>query len=198
MHDPTLSELRREFKSHRLIAMPIAGTIAWTLVAIAGVILPTPKAALALFMLTGMIFGLAVVIGPLVGDPIIRRDRPNSELDKMFFYTIAMANLAWAIVIPFFLTDPTSLPLGAGILAGLMWLPMTWIIEHWVGIFHAVARTIGIVIVHYAFPESRFVAIPLVIVAVYLVSIVALVQRHSRYLGETAGAAPAGLRSAES
>jgi hypothetical protein len=126
-----------------------------------------------------MIFGLAVLIGPLVGDPVIQKDRPNTEMDRLFFHAIAMANLAWAIAIPFFLVEPTSLPLTVGILAGMMWLPLSWIIEHWVGVFHAVTRTVLIVAAWYLFPGERFVAIPAVIVAIYLVSIAVLVQRRT-------------------
>lgn len=59
----------------------------------------------------------------------------------------------------------------------MMWLPLSWIIEHWVGAFHAVVRTLGIVAAHFLWPESRFVAIPAVIVAVYLVSIIVLAKR---------------------
>jgi hypothetical protein len=46
-----------------------------------------------------------------------------------------------------------------------------------VGTFHAVARTILCLVVWYAFPNQRFVVIPAVIVAIYLVSIAALVRR---------------------
>lgn len=60
-----------------------------------------------------------------------------------------------------------------------MWLPFGWIIQHWVGTFHAVTRTVLCLAAWYAFPDDRFVAIPAVIVAVYVVTIVALRQRHA-------------------
>lgn len=43
-----------------------------------------------------------------------------------------------------FLVEPTSLPMSVGILSGLMWIPFSGLIEHWVGFFHAFARTGGI------------------------------------------------------
>jgi hypothetical protein len=89
-----------------------------------------------------------------------------------------MANLVWAIAIPFWLIEPSSLPLSVGVLAGLMWVPLSWMIQHWVGLFHAIARTILIVAAWVLFPERRFTLIPAVIVVVYLVSIVALVNRR--------------------
>ena len=73
--------------------------------------------------------------------------------------------------------EPTSLPLSLGILSGLMWVPFSWMIEHPVGIWHGVVRTAGIVAAWYLFPDERFVAVPGVIVAVYLVSIYVLASR---------------------
>jgi hypothetical protein len=58
-----------------------------------------------------------------------------------------------------------------------MWLPLSWIIQHWIGLFHTLARTALVVVTWYAFPEHRFVAIPLVIVAIYIVTIAVLESR---------------------
>jgi hypothetical protein len=74
--------------------------------------------------------------------------------------------------------DHTSLPLTVGVLAGTMWLPFSWMIQHWVGYFHAVSRTVLIVIAWYAYPAQRFVVIPAIIVAIYLISIYALATRQ--------------------
>jgi hypothetical protein len=91
--------------------------------------------------------------------------------------TVASSFLIYAIAIPFFLLDHTSLPLSIGILTGTMWLPFSWIINHWIGTFHALARTILIVAVWYGLPEARFVAIPVVIIAIYAISIIVLEKR---------------------
>jgi hypothetical protein len=88
-----------------------------------------------------------------------------------------MANLVWCIAIPFWFVAPSSLPLTAGILSGLMWIPLSWILNHWVGLFHGIARTLSVTIAWFLAPDHRFVVIPAVIVAVYLVSIVALARR---------------------
>ena len=111
-------------------------------------------------------------------EDLLGKSRPNSEIDKLFLLTVVMASLVWAIAIPFFLVEPTSLPLSVGILAGLMWVPFSWMIRHWIGLFHGIARTVLIVVAWYLFPDHRFVAIPIVIVAVYLVSIVVLIRRR--------------------
>jgi hypothetical protein len=49
--------------------------------------------------------------------------RKNNFFHRLFLHTVFMAFLVYAIAIPFFLTEPTSLPLSVGI-------------QHWVGIFH--------------------------------------------------------------
>ena len=98
-------------------------------------------------------------------------------LEEMLSRPVAMALLVYAIAIPFFLRDYTSLPLSVGVLSGLMWVPMSWLIGHWVGLFHAIARTVLVTAAWYLFPDARFVVIPFVIVAIYAVTIVVLEQR---------------------
>jgi hypothetical protein len=62
-------------------------------------------------------------------------------------------------------------------LAGLMWVPLSWMLQHWVGLFHAIARTVLVATAWLVFPDRRFVAVPMVIVVVYLISIAALASR---------------------
>lgn len=173
----SLDEHRAHFARSPFLAMPIAGAIAWTAIGIAGWLLPTHLAAWALFIGTGTIFSLGVLVARFTGEDLLGRTRPGNPFDALFMRTVVMAWLVFAIAIPFFRLDPTSLPLTVGILAGLMWLPFGWMIQHWVGAFHAVARTALCLVAWYAFPEHRFVAIPVVIVVTYLVTIVALVRR---------------------
>ena len=173
----SLDEHRAYFARSPFLAMPIAGAIAWTAIGIAGWLLPTSTAAWALFIGTGTIFSLGLLVARFTGEDLLGRRRPGNPFDALFMRTVAMAWLVFAIAIPFFRLEPTSLPLTVGILAGLMWLPFGWIIRHWVGTFHAVTRTVLCLAAWYAFPEQRFVVIPAVIVATYLVTIVALARR---------------------
>ena len=176
--NPTLRELRAEFGRSRMIAMPIAGAIAWTITGVCGAVLPLGLAAWALFICTGMTFGLGVLIGPLIGEDLLGRQRKKTELDNLFLLTVLMANLVWAIAIPFFMIQPSSLPLTVGILAGLMWVPFSWMIQHWIGLFHGITRTVLVVAVWYLFPAQRFVVIPAVIVIIYLITIYELATRR--------------------
>ncbi len=176
--DRTLNELRAEFGRSRFLAFPIAGAIAWSAAGVFGAILPDAgSASIALFLCMPAIFPIALLISRFTGEDVFGAKDQN-ELDRLFVLGIVMASLVWGIVIPFWMVEPSSLPLGVGILAGLMWVPLSWMLQHWVGLFHAIARTVLVVTAWFLFPDHRFVAIPVVVVIVYLISIVALVTRR--------------------
>lgn len=176
----TLDLQRIEFSNRRLIATPIAGLIAWLAVGIAGLILPERQVIGVLFAATGSIVYLGMFISRFTGENFLRKNKPKNAFDSLFLFTVAMALLVYAIAIPFFLIDYSTLPMTVGILSGIMWLPLSWIIRHWVGVFHGIARTAVILFLHYAFPTERFVYIPFAIVALYVITIVILENRNKR------------------
>ena len=176
----TLEEQRRECAQRRGIAMPLAGMVAWTVVGVAGFFLPPGPEVWVLFVATGSSVLLGILLSRFTGENFLDKQRPKNVFDGLFLHTVAMAVLVYAIAIPFFQRDYTSLPLSVGILSGLMWLPFSWIIGHWVGTFHTLARTASVTAVWYLFPLARFVVVPAVIVAVYGVTIVVLELRWRR------------------
>ena len=173
----TLDDQRAEFARNRFLAMPIAGAIAWSIIGVCGAFLPVDLAAWVLFIGTGSIFGMGLLVAPWLGEDLLGKTRPANAFDSLFFHTIVMAWLVFAIAIPFFMIEPTSLPLTVGILAGLMWVPFSWMIQHWIGLFHGITRTIMVVAAWYLFPGRRFVVIPAVIVIIYIVTIYVLRTR---------------------
>ncbi|BAH37126.1 MAG TPA: hypothetical protein DGD08_16700 [Gemmatimonas aurantiaca] len=173
----SLDDQRREFAARRFLAMPLAGTIAWIVAGIAGALLPPVQATWALFIATGSIVYLGLVLSRFTGENFTSRTRPKNTFDRLFLYTVGMSLLVYAIAIPFFMLDYTSLPLTVGILAGLMWMPLSWIIRHGVGLFHAITRTVLVTAAWFLLPTQRFTVIPAVIVAVYAVTIVILERR---------------------
>lgn len=173
----SLEMQRAEFSHRRMVAMPLAGTIAWAVVAAAGLVLDTFGAAMVLFAATGCIVYLGIFLSKLTGENFTDRTRPKNAFDALFMHTVAMSLGVYAIAIPFSMADASSLPLTVGILTGLMWLPLSWVIRHPVGLWHAGVRTAGVLAAWLAFPEHRFVAVPLVIVAVYAVTLVVLERR---------------------
>ncbi len=177
MDSRSLDEQRAEFANRPLIATPIAGMIAWTIVGVAGYLLPTRQAALVLFIATGMIVYLGMFISRFTGENFMDRSKPMNSFDVLFLYTCGMSFLVFAIAIPFFLENRSSLPMAVGVLTGLMWVPISWIIRHWIGVVHAVVRTVAVVAAWYVWPAQRFVVIPAVIVALYAAAIWVLLNR---------------------
>lgn len=173
----TLDVQRAEFSRRRFLAMPLAGTIAWSVIGVASLVLKPWPLAITLFAATGSIAYLGMAISRLTGENFLDKSRPKNAFDALFMMTVGMSVLVYAIAIPFFRIEPSSLPLSVGILTGLMWLPLSWVIQHWIGIFHAVVRTGLLVGVWYGFPQHRYLAASLVIVAIYGVTIVVLERR---------------------
>jgi hypothetical protein len=175
--DRTLSELRADFGRSRFLAMPIAGTVAWSAAGVLGAVLAHGPASIALFFCTGAIFPLGLLIARFTGEDLLGTKSKN-DLDRLFGLNVLMANLVWGVAIPFWMIEPSSLPLSVGILAGLMWVPFSWMIQHWVGLFHGIARTALVVAAWFLFPDQRFVVVPAAIVVVYAISILALAGRR--------------------
>jgi hypothetical protein len=175
--DTGLSLALDRFRRRRFLAFPLAGTLAWAAVGVAGLFLSGFAIELFLFCATGVIVYLGLGLSRFTGEHAASRGQPRNTFDTLFFLAVGSALLVYAIAIPFYLIEPTSLPLSVGILTGLMWLPTSWLIGHWVGVFHAVVRSLGTVVLWYAWPDLRFVAIPFFIVGVYAVTIVALERR---------------------
>jgi hypothetical protein len=173
----TLEEQKQEFKNSRLLATPLAGLLSWLAVGISGIFFSDLVTVWVLFIATGAIVYLAMGISKFTGEDFLNKNKPKNTFDTLFFYTVAQAVLVYSIAIPFFIENYTSLPLTVGILTGLMWLPLTWIIDHWVGLFHTITRTISVLVLWYLFPADRFVTIPFAIVTIYVLTIIILVYR---------------------
>lgn len=173
----TLQEQRIEFAKRKFLATPLAGLIVWTLVGISGLFFSTMISVWTIFIGTGSIVYLGLFLSRFTGENYLDKEKPKNEFDALFMFTAAQAILVYAIAIPFFLIDYSSLPMSVGILTGLMWLPFSWIIKHWAGIFHTLARTIVVLALWYMLPDYRFVAIPFAIVLIYIITLVILNRR---------------------
>lgn len=173
----SLDQQREEFSRRRFLAMPLAGSIAWVVTGVAGACLAPFYAVWALFIATGCIASLGMLLSRFTGENFLDKSRPKNAFDSLFMLTVSMSLLVYAIAIPFFLRDYTSLPLSVGILTGLMWIPMSWIIRHWIGVAHAVVRTVAVLAAWYIFPTQRFVVIPAVIVVIYACTMLVLETR---------------------
>ena len=175
--DRTLESQRIDFTNRKFQATPLSGLIAWLIIGFSGLIFPDRVTVWVLFIATGSIVYLALFISKFTGENFLDKSKPKNEFDSLFLFTVMQSVLVYAIAIPFFLIDYTSLPLTIGILTGTMWMPFTWIIKHWVGLFHAIVRTAVVLILWYIFPENRFAAIPFAIAIIYIITMVILRKR---------------------
>lgn len=70
----------------------------------------------SIFIGTGSIVYLALFVSKFTGEDFLDKTKPKNEFDKLFFFTVAQALLAYSIAIPFFILDYSSLPMSVGIL----------------------------------------------------------------------------------
>ncbi|WP_394201963.1 DUF7010 family protein [Shewanella waksmanii] len=176
----SLEQYREEYKQKKLITMPIAGAIVWLLLGITALVVPAKNMVLPVYIGTGCIFYLALFISRFTGEKLLVKKAQRNPFDTLFLYTLGMSWCAFAVAIPFGLENYTAVPMAIGIVSGLMWLPISWSLEHNVGIIHTVLRTVLIVIAWYVFPEQRFIVIPFVIVFVYAISLYQLLSRYQQ------------------
>lgn len=177
-HPPlSLEQQREDFKKNRFIAMPLAGTLVWALLGMSAPFVSELTITWMLYIGTGAIFYLGAGLSYLTGERFFAKKAAKNSFDRLFFVGMIMSLLVFAIALPVAAIDHTTVPLSIGILSGLMWMPLSWAIEHWIGYFHTLTRTFGIVAAWYLFPEARVEAISAVIVAVYIVSLITLERR---------------------
>ncbi|MBT3662596.1 MAG: hypothetical protein HOG73_13150 [Candidatus Marinimicrobia bacterium] len=173
----TLEEQRIEFANGKFLATPLAGLIVWTIIGFVGIFFSDFIAVWSIFIGTGSIVYLGLFLSKFTGENFLDKSKPKNEFDTLFLFTVGQAILVYSIAIPFFLVNYSSLPLTVGILTGSMWLPFSWIVKHWIGIFHALARTILVLTLWYLLPEYRFIAIPFGIVLIYVITLIILKNR---------------------
>ena len=170
----TLQEQRVAFIQQPFLATPLAGLIIWAVIGVIGIFFSDFIAVWSIFIGTGSIVYLGLFLSKFTGENFLDKNKPKNTFDTLFLFTVAQALLVYSIAIPFFLLEYSSLPLSVGILTGLMWVPFSWMINHWVGAFHGITRTVVVLALWYLLPEYRFVAIPFAIVGIYIVTLIIL------------------------
>ena len=172
----TLRELRLAYEreTNRSLAMPMSGALVWLVIAIFGYLLPENRATVVMLFGTGLIFPVALLIAKLRRENLTDRLNPLSRLMGM---SVLMVNLLWAVHLPLLMGAPRFFPLSLGIGLGIHWIVYSWIIQHPVGLMHAILRTGLVVTAWSVFPDRRMLAVPAVIVIVYLISLLFMVRR---------------------
>ena len=178
----TLEQQRELFKQRRFLAMPLAGMLVWALIGMMAPFVSELAQVYSVWLGCGSIFYLAIALAKLTGEDFFGKHRAKNTFDRLFLLAVTMCLMMFPIAMIYSTQNSSSVPLTVGIIAGLMWLPFSWIIEHWIGYFHAIARTVGVLIVWLAFPEHRFEAIALVIVLIYALTVYVLERRYRAHL----------------
>jgi len=173
----TLDDYRKEFEqsSNRSVSMPIAGTIVWAAMAVIALFIEQKVSVYILLFATGAIFPLALLIAKVRNENLVSSKNP---LAKLMGLCVLMVNLLWAVHIPLLLNAPEFVPMTLGIGLGLHWIVYSWIVNHPVGIFHAISRTLLVVAAWYLFPNNSLFSISCVIVLVYFISIYQMLTRQ--------------------
>jgi hypothetical protein len=167
-----------EFRQRRFLAMPLSGMIVWTLLIFTGLFLPAYEAVMAIFIGSGSIVYLAMFVSRFTGERIrFEKASERNFFDSIFLATMVMSLLCFSIAIPFFQQDYRSIPFTLAVLSGLMWLPVSTLIGHWVGYVHTLLRVGLCTLAWYLAPEHSFVLQPMIVVLCYVVSIVGLERR---------------------
>lgn len=178
MNTKTLEQYRIEYKQKKLITMPIAGTIVWFVLGVMALFIPAKSMVLPMYIGTGCIFYLALFISRFTGEKLLVKKEERNPFDSLFLYTLMMSWCGFAIAIPFGLQNYTAIPMALGIVSGMMWLPISWTLEHNVGLIHTISRTVLCLVTWLIFPELSYVLIPFIIVAIYIISLYQLVNRY--------------------
>ncbi|WP_395007696.1 DUF7010 family protein [Undibacterium sp.] len=177
----SLDQQLAEFRQRRFLATPLAGILVWSVLILTGMLFSPKAQVLAVFIGTGSIVYVAMFLSKLTGEQLkFESNKKRNFFDTLFLSAVAMCFLCYALAIPYFLENYRSLPFAVAVLTGLMWLPLCALIQHWVGVFHAVVRTVLCTVAWIMYPEHSFVLQPVIVVAMYVVSIAALELRWKR------------------
>jgi hypothetical protein len=172
--ESSLSSLHAHFRATSTPSMPLAGTVFWTVVAIAGRVLPSAQVAYVVGFGSGAIFPLALLIDKVSGRQTVQAGNDNPLLG-MFLQNLGLVVLLWPFVIIAAVVagNPLLVVLGGAILMGIIWIPYGWAADDPVGLQHAIARCVlSYAAFVFAPPAYRATAIAIAVLLCYGYSLV--------------------------
>ena len=125
MMKPTSLDQQLEiFRHRRFLAMPLAGCLIWLGLIFTGLFASPRTQVLAVFVGTGSIVYLAMLLAKLTGERLkFQSGQHRNFFDTLFLSAVGMSFLVYAIALPFFIQNYRALPFAVAVLTGLMWLP---------------------------------------------------------------------------
>jgi hypothetical protein len=169
-----LNDLRDEFLATSTQAMPIAGMIYWSIVAVAPLYVKPNQLSYIVLFGSGMIFPFGVLIDRFTGRKMKRASAGN-PVTQLFMQTLGLVVLVWPLVLiaARLAHNANLIVLGGAILMGIIWIPYGWAADDPVGLQHAIGRS-ALSYVGFLFAPDPYkaTAISVAVVLSYLYSLI--------------------------
>lgn len=182
-----LEQLKGALRADRLAAykrlrggfpIPLAGALYWGMLGVLGYRLDVGPWCMVAFLATGAIFPLALLFARLFGNGFIK-DRTAAG-DVLVPAFIAML-LFWPMIVAAVQVAPQLVPLILAIGMSLHWPVIGWSYAR-TALFsaHAIVRAVAALLIWLLLPEARFTLLPFAVMAVYLVTVLAILIDSAR------------------
>ncbi|WP_157634637.1 DUF7010 family protein [Spirosoma panaciterrae] len=166
-----LNQKRQFFVSANAgISLPVAGAIYWAALAVAGFYLKPNQWTFVAYCTSGLLFPLGLALQkPFKANLMVK-----NPLSGLIPYALFSMMLSWGITIPASSIDKSLVPLCLAIGMGIHWPIIGWVYSSKVCQLHALLRTILVVACWYLLPDDRFTILPLVVSALYVLTVIGL------------------------
>ena len=165
--DALTAERRRFFVETRGgIYFPIAGTIFWLLLGVAGFFLSERTWCV-------VILSAAVVATPIaiiLFKKLVSHLALKSPLATLILPALLPVALSLGMAVPAFFSDLSLVPLALVIGLASHWPAVGWLYETSIFTVHAIVRVLLAVAIWFLFPEARFTLLPLSTAVLYAVT----------------------------
>lgn len=158
--------------------IPLAGVVYWAGLGIAGYYLPPKQWTLWAFILSGMIFPLALLFGKIFRVDFMR-DKTSTG-DVLFPAFVSML-LFWPMAFAAYGSAVQLVPLILAIGMSIHWPIIGWSYGR-TALYsaHAIARALVCLLIWSQMPEARFTLLPLSVALIYVLTVIAIFIDSSR------------------
>ncbi|QHV95396.1 DUF7010 family protein [Spirosoma endbachense] len=170
--DQALTNQKRNYfvDANAGLSLPVAGTIYWAILGIAGFYLKPGYWMLLAFCTSGLLFPLGLALQkPFKSNLMVK-----TPLSSLIPYALFSMMLSWAITVPASSLDKSFAPLCLAIGMSIHWPIIGWIYDSKVCQLHALIRALLVVACWYLLPNDRFTILPLVVSGVYALTVLGL------------------------
>ncbi|MFS0735561.1 hypothetical protein ABC347_00785 [Sphingomonas sp. 1P06PA] len=186
----SLADARRDYLASCTTAMPIAGLLSWSVLAIAAGLLGDRLPSFAPFAAAAAPVPIALLIDKARGQLHVWGEGRGNPIGQLFMRFITVV----ALIIPFVIIAVQAaqeldlLILGLAILAGLVWVPHGWGADDPAGFTHFVLRALLCYAAYLLVPDpARGAAVAAAAALTYVYAIIAMKKPASARQSRPAG-----------